>query len=133
MLAACFLKSGPNGNWLLWNTEVNRTIDAAQVPPLLLELWDIRNCKKDSMFKRSGFLRMAFAVGSLLIASSQPAYAYIDPGSGAFVLQILGVFLASMLFFFRQFLFQAMERIRQLRDKIRGRPSRQSEPRKQQD
>ena len=73
------------------------------------------------MIKHLNLFKNLVWAAMLVLGLTQPAYAYVDPGSGAFVLQILGVFLASMLFFFRQFLYQLMERLRTLGDKFRGR------------
>jgi len=42
------------------------------------------------------------AVIFLVVASASPAYAYIDPGSGAFILQILAALGAGLLFYFVQ-------------------------------
>ncbi|MBT7953701.1 MAG: hypothetical protein HN731_00795 [Rhodospirillaceae bacterium] len=39
----------------------------------------------------------------LFITSSGPAYAYVDPGSGAFMLQILAALGVGLLFYFRRF------------------------------
>lgn len=80
---------------------------------------------KTSMFKRSNPLKCAALTVVLLMGLAQPAHAYIDPGSGMFVLQILGVFLASMLFFGRQLIYQAVDRLRRLRAKILGRSESQ--------
>jgi len=69
--------------------------------------------------KLATFVAMAFG---LVLASAQPAYAYIDPGSGSFVLQVLGMSIVSGLFFFRQFFYTAIDRLKSLRDKLTGRP-----------
>ena len=62
----------------------------------------------------------------MVLAPTQPAYAYIDPGSGTFVLQILGMFIVSGLFFFRQIIFQAVDRFKSLRAKLTGRSTNES-------
>jgi len=38
----------------------------------------------------------------LMIATTAPAYAYSDPGSGLLLLQMLGSALVGVLFYFRQ-------------------------------
>lgn len=44
---------------------------------------------------------------ALLVASTADAHAYVDPGTGAMILQIIGALVAGTLFYYRQ-----------LRDKI---------------
>jgi hypothetical protein len=50
-------------------------------------------------------LYAAYFLGTLFIlinSFSQPAYAYVDPGSGLLLLQILGSTVAGMSFFLRK-------------------------------
>ncbi len=63
----------------------------------------------------------------LVVASTGPAHAYIDPGSGSFVLQVLGMFLVGALFYFRQFFYQTVDLLKSLRAKILGRPANDPE------
>jgi|TARA_A100001037_G_scaffold3687_1_gene3558 hypothetical protein len=52
-----------------------------------------------------------FAAGFLImIATSNPSYAYVDPGSGAFLLQILAAIGVGALFYMRK----AREFVKQL-------------------
>jgi len=46
---------------------------------------------------------------NLLLTS--PAYAYLDPGSGSFILQMILAFLVSILVFFRSALYKIKELI----------------------
>jgi hypothetical protein len=39
---------------------------------------------------------------ALLIATTSDAHAYVDPGTGAMILQIIGAIVAGTLFYFRQ-------------------------------
>ncbi len=78
------------------------------------------------MRKTSAFATIAALAFTMIVASAQPAQAYIDPGSGSFVLQVLGMFVVSGLFFFRQIIFQTVERLKTLREKITGRSSNDS-------
>jgi hypothetical protein len=39
---------------------------------------------------------------AVLCASAQPAYAYVDPGSGLFALQIISTSFAGMIFLIRR-------------------------------
>ena len=50
---------------------------------------------------RSRTARVACGV-LILAASSQPAYAYIDPGTGSMLIQMAIAGIAGALFFFRQ-------------------------------
>lgn len=52
------------------------------------------------MIKFIHFLVVLLAVMTV----SKPAHAYVDPGSGLFALQIIGVALAGAAFHFRNFL-----------------------------
>ena len=52
------------------------------------------------------FLRnLAQAAGiaaALMLATTTDAHAYVDPGTGAMILQIIGAIVAGTLFYFRQ-------------------------------
>jgi hypothetical protein len=48
------------------------------------------------------YLSLPFCVTTLFIASASPAYAYIDPGSGTFLLQILAAIGLGIAFYFRR-------------------------------
>jgi len=82
-------------------------------------------CTKSSRFNRKatsangspsggGFLRQFYATLTLslmvlqvvvvLCAFAQPAYAYVDPGSGLLALQIIGTTFAGMIFMLRRHL-----------------------------
>jgi hypothetical protein len=50
---------------------------------------------------------LALGLFVLLCSAAKPAYAYVDPGSGLFLLQILGTTLAG-------FVFMVRKRIRQM-------------------
>jgi|GEM_PF-1563916 len=59
--------------------------------------------------------------GALLLTLLTPsvAHAYIDPGSGAFILQVIGIFFAGLLFYFRHFLAQGMSLLQKITRKGR--------------
>lgn len=46
--------------------------------------------------------RFAIAAGILFIATTQPAFAYIDPAAGTFILQILAAAALGVTFYFRR-------------------------------
>jgi hypothetical protein len=48
------------------------------------------------------FLLACGAIIGLLIASERPAYAYVDPGSGLFLVQGIGTFIAGIFFYIRR-------------------------------
>lgn len=52
-------------------------------------------------------LMLAFGIVLVLCATAKPAFAYVDPGSGLFLLQIIGTTLAG-------FTFMVRKRIRQM-------------------
>jgi len=54
-------------------------------------------------------------VAILFVVTLRDAYAYVDPGTGAMILQIIGAIVAGALFYFRQ-----------IRDKITSWFSRRS-------
>jgi hypothetical protein len=47
-------------------------------------------------------LRGGGIVGAVLVATTADAHAYVDPGTGAMILQIIGAVVAGALFYFRQ-------------------------------
>jgi hypothetical protein len=47
------------------------------------------------------FVAGALQIAAFLCAFEEPAYAYVDPGSGYVLLQIIGSMLAGALFFVR--------------------------------
>ncbi len=51
---------------------------------------------------RIGKFRMALAVVSLSAGFASPAQAYIDPGTGSMLLQIIGAGIAGAIFYFRE-------------------------------
>lgn len=51
-----------------------------------------------------GALSFVLSSGCLFIASTSPAYAYLDPGSGAIILQVLAAAFFGGLLYFRKFL-----------------------------
>ena len=84
-----------------------------------VQLWKLTRHQK--MGKKPTLLMTVPLAVVIFIATSQPAYAYIDPGSGTFVLQILGMAIVSGLFFFRQIIFQTVNRLKTLREMLMGR------------
>jgi hypothetical protein len=50
----------------------------------------------------SAILCTVVAVGATFVATTADAHAYIDPGTGAMILQIIGAVVAGALFYFRQ-------------------------------
>ncbi len=48
------------------------------------------------------FGRVAFLSLALLFTTTTNAHAYVDPGTGAMILQIIGAVVAGLLFYFRQ-------------------------------
>jgi hypothetical protein len=55
----------------------------------------------------TAIVRHGGIVACVLLATMQDAHAYVDPGTGAMILQIIGAVVAGALFYYRQ-----------LRDKI---------------
>ncbi|HET9473928.1 MAG TPA: hypothetical protein VFO82_08545 [Steroidobacteraceae bacterium] len=47
-------------------------------------------------------LRAGGITAAVLVATSADAHAYVDPGTGAMILQIIGAVVAGALFYFRQ-------------------------------
>ena len=47
-------------------------------------------------------LRTGAMSAAVLVASTADAHAYVDPGTGAMILQIIGAAVAGGLFYFRQ-------------------------------
>jgi hypothetical protein len=50
----------------------------------------------------SGYLRTAAAVVAVTAVSSGTASAYIDPGTGSMLLQMIGAGIAGAIFYFRE-------------------------------
>jgi hypothetical protein len=50
----------------------------------------------------TAILRTAGASAAVLVATTADAHAYVDPGTGAMILQIIGAAVAGALFYFRQ-------------------------------
>ena len=66
--------------------------------------------------KTAQFMTRGFAVVAILfVVTLRDAHAYVDPGTGAMILQIIGAIVAGALFYFRQ-----------IRDKIASWFSRRS-------
>jgi hypothetical protein len=64
-----------------------------------------------------GFFRRAALVAALALGSVGPAQAYIDPGTGSMLLQVIGAGIAGAIFYFRE-----------LRIKVRSLFSRRESP-----
>ena len=47
-------------------------------------------------------LRTGGIVAAVMVATTADAHAYVDPGTGAMILQIIGAVVAGALFYFRQ-------------------------------
>jgi hypothetical protein len=54
-----------------------------------------------SIYAISNFSLTALLVFAVLCALAQPAYAYVDPGSGLFAFQIISTTMAGMIFMLR--------------------------------
>jgi len=52
--------------------------------------------------KLAGILVATVMACGLFVASTVDAHAYVDPGTGAMILQIIGAIVAGALFYFRQ-------------------------------
>jgi len=52
--------------------------------------------------KLAHMLRSGGIAAAVLVASTADAHAYVDPGTGAMILQIIGAIVAGALFYFRQ-------------------------------
>lgn len=52
--------------------------------------------------KLSQMLRTAGVAGGLMLATTVDAHAYVDPGTGAMIIQVVGALVAGTLFYFRQ-------------------------------
>jgi Na+-transporting methylmalonyl-CoA/oxaloacetate decarboxylase gamma subunit len=84
---------------------------------ILRLFWEqtVTSQKRANMLKEIRLMSHALAVALVFAVGYAPtAHAYIDPGSGSFVLQVLGIFFAGMLFYFRQFIYQGMELVRKV-------------------
>lgn len=46
-------------------------------------------------------LRRAAVAGALVFGTAAPAHAYIDPGTGSMLLQVIGASVAGAMFYFR--------------------------------
>lgn len=58
---------------------------------------------KPTATKLAHALRTGGIAGAVMIATMGEAHAYVDPGTGAMILQIIGAAVAGTLFYFRQF------------------------------
>ena len=54
------------------------------------------------MRKAASFLLACGVIIGLLIGFERPAYAYVDPGSGLFLVQGIGTFIAGVFFYIRR-------------------------------
>jgi hypothetical protein len=54
------------------------------------------------MRRVASFLLACGVVIGLLIGFERPAYAYVDPGSGLFLVQGIGTFVAGVFFYIRR-------------------------------
>jgi len=57
---------------------------------------------KKLVSKLGNMLRIGGIAGAVLVASTADAHAYVDPGTGAMIMQIIGAIVAGALFYFRQ-------------------------------
>jgi hypothetical protein len=55
-----------------------------------------------------GFLRRAAFGAALAIGMAGPAQAYIDPGTGSMLLQVIGAGIAGAIFYFRELRIKVM-------------------------
>ena len=49
-------------------------------------------------------IKILYKIGFVFFLLTSPVYAYLDPGTGAFILQALAVILASIITFFTFFI-----------------------------
>jgi hypothetical protein len=78
-----------------------------------------RNCDRSraeigslrTIYAVLSFSLLVFQIAAVLGAIAQPAYAYVDPGSGLLAVQILSTSLAGMIFLVRRRLRQFLGRI----------------------
>jgi len=54
------------------------------------------------LYALSDFSLTAFSILVMLCALAQPAYAYVDPGSGLFAFQLMSTTIAGMIFMLRK-------------------------------
>lgn len=52
--------------------------------------------------RKNGDLVRATVVTALTAGTASPAYAYIDPGTGSMLLQVIGASIAGSIFYFRE-------------------------------
>jgi len=57
---------------------------------------------KSTASKLAHALRTSGIAAAVLVATMGEAQAYVDPGTGAMILQIIGALVAGTLFYFRQ-------------------------------
>lgn len=67
-------------------------------------------------------MKSVSAAAALVLLYTPSAYAYIDPGSGAFILQVIGIFIAGVVFYFRQAMYQTWHQLQRVGRKLRGKP-----------
>jgi hypothetical protein len=61
------------------------------------------------MRQTSGFQRIRQAAAVAIAAGfSNPAFAYIDPGTGSMLLQVIGAAIAGAIFYFRELRYKVM-------------------------
>ena len=61
----------------------------------------MRKIRARDLFRAGYILLGILQIAAMLCALEKPAYAYVDPGSGYLLLQVLGSMLAGATFFIR--------------------------------
>jgi len=57
---------------------------------------------KQTASRLAWIVRTGGTAGAVLVATMSDAQAYVDPGTGAMILQIIGALVAGTLFYYRQ-------------------------------
>ncbi|MFX4263652.1 hypothetical protein ACOBQJ_15810 [Pelotomaculum propionicicum] len=86
----------------------------------LIKPFNNRGITKGHSFIISGLrysVKMLTLCSAVLIATAQPAYCYIDPGSGSMIWQLLVSAFIGMAFYFRKFIAGVFSRFKKSDDR----------------